>query len=148
MTTSSEKIEAAYVIDTVALFRHITEYGKLGRQAQAIFAAAEQGKTQLIVSVIVLAELYDIHKKHNVFDDFRQVYTEIRSQPQFQFVIFSPDDVLDFIVNDSVVGMHDRIIAGLARKLNLPLITKDQNIIDSGIVQTIMVIGRPRNRPF
>ena len=137
MTTSSAKIEAAYVLDTVALIRHLTEHRKLGRQAKAIFSAAEHGDTQLIVSAVVIAELYSIHRKHNLFDDFREAYVEIRSRPQFQFVILSSDDVLDYMKNDFMVDIFDNIIASLARKLDLTLITSDQKIIDAGIARTI-----------
>src|SRR5262245_30909560 len=91
LTSSPEKIEAAYVLDTNALIWHLKKDKKLGAQASAIFEAAKQGRTQLIISSIVLADLYFADQKWGLFDDFSQIYTELRAQPYFVFTAFSPD---------------------------------------------------------
>ena len=47
------------------------------------------------------------------------------------------DDVLDFDKDSAVREMHDRMIVGAARRLNVPLLTKDQNITASGLVKIV-----------
>jgi PIN domain nuclease of toxin-antitoxin system len=96
LTSSPEKIEAVYVLDTTALIWHLKKDKKLGAQASATFEAAKQGQTQLIISAIVLAELYVADQKWGLFEDFSQIYTELRAQPYFSFVAFSPEHVLVF----------------------------------------------------
>jgi len=47
-----------YVVDPNALIWYLKHDKKLGAEATAIFAAAERGETRLIVSAIVVAELF------------------------------------------------------------------------------------------
>ena len=58
MTTSSTTIRPLYVVDPNALIWYLKHDKKLGAEATAIFAAAERGETRLIVSAIVVAELF------------------------------------------------------------------------------------------
>lgn len=110
---------------------------KLGKQASAIFAAAERGETRLIVSAIVVAELFYADKKHYLFPDFQQTYQALRAQPYLRIVPFFAEDVLDFDHLGDNLEMHDRIIAGLARRIGAPLLTSDPVIMASGAVETI-----------
>ena len=52
-------------------------------------------------------------------------------------VAFEADDVLDFDRDSAVKEMHDRMIVGVARRLNAPLLTKDANITASGLVSIV-----------
>jgi hypothetical protein len=56
---------------------------------------------------------------------------------QFRFVDFKATDVLQFDALLAIPEMHDRIVVGVARALGLPLLTRDQSILHSGVVQTI-----------
>jgi hypothetical protein len=85
----------------------------------------------------VIAELYYANQKSNWFADFEQLFQDLKSKPYFRFVPFTADSVLDFSGNKSVPEMHDRIIAGLARRLNAPLITIDPQITAAGLVEIV-----------
>jgi len=61
----------------------------------------------------------------------------LKSKPYFEFVAFYPDELLDFNQDSSVMEMHDRIIAGLARRLGAPLITIDPQITSTGLVEIV-----------
>ena len=56
--SSLEKIEPSYVVDTHALVWYLSGNKRLSPTARAIFEAAERGETLLIVSAIVVAEMY------------------------------------------------------------------------------------------
>ena len=131
------KIDETYVLDTVALIHHLKEDKKLGSQAREVFSAAERGYVELIVTPIVIAELYYSDKKHKLFPDFQKVFSEIKSKPEFHFVKMSVDDIYDFMQVDIIPEMHDRIIAGHARRLGVPVVTNDPEIQASGSVTTI-----------
>jgi PIN domain nuclease of toxin-antitoxin system len=135
LTTTGPKIEPAYVVDTMALIWYLKQAKKLSAEASAIFEAAEQVETQLIVGAIGLAELYYADKKWGLFKDFGKVYADLRARSYFSFVDFLPDDVLDFDRDSAVPEMHDRIIAGLARRLNIPVLTSDPSIVQANIVK-------------
>jgi predicted nucleic acid-binding protein len=137
MSLPATQIEALYVVDTNALIRYLMHDKKLGKQAGEIFGAAERGETRLILSAISLAELYYANRKHRWFHDFAEVYQKLKVSPFFRFVPFKPDQILDFDRDASVPEMHDRIIAGLPRRVGAPLIASDPLIVQPNIVQTV-----------
>lgn len=137
MTISATTTRPLYVVDTNALIWYLKEDGKLGAQAAAAFAAAERGETWLVVSVIVVAELFYADKKHGLFQDFQQTYLALKTKPYFRIVPFVLDDVLDFDQDSNVPEMHDRIITGLARRIGAPLLTADPLIVAAGLVETV-----------
>jgi predicted nucleic acid-binding protein len=134
--TDSKPIEALYVLVTVTLIRYMTKSKDLGTNARMVFEAAERSETQLVLSAISLAELYYSNVKNGWFSDFDELYAELKAS-QFSFLPFNADDVADFKADAAVPEMHDRIIAGLARRLGVPLITNDHLIIGAGIVTTV-----------
>jgi len=137
LTTSSTTIRPLHVVDTNTLIWYLKQDKKLGTQAATVFAAAERGETRLIVSAVVVAELFYANKKHHLFPDFGQTYRELKARPYFRFVSFDSEDVLAFDQNDSVPEMHDRIIVGLARRIGAPLLTSDPEIVTSKLVEII-----------
>src|SRR5690242_8003542 len=96
MSSPEMTIEPVYVVDTHALIWYLLKDKKLGKQASDIFSAAEQGDTRLILSAIVIAELYFANRKNQWFADFATLYQLIRSQPYFRLVAFIAAHVLDF----------------------------------------------------
>ena len=131
------QIEPFYVVDTNALIWYLTRNNHLSQNAYDLFKAAERGETRLIISAISIAELYYSDQKNSFFEDFTAIYQQIRSKPYFRIVPFTGDAVLKFQRDAAVPEMHDRIIVGLARRLNAPLITADGAITKSGIVRVI-----------
>jgi PIN domain nuclease of toxin-antitoxin system len=131
------RIEPVYVVDTHALIWYLTNDKKLGKQAAEVFAAAERGETRLIVSAIVVAEMYYANKKNKWFADFNETYRELRTKPYLRFVHFKADHVLDFDHDATVPEMHDRIIAGLARRIGAPLVAADPQITAANLVKII-----------
>lgn len=137
MSSSEMNIEPIYVVDTHALIWYLTNDSKLGKRAAAVFAAAERGETRLVISAIVVAEMYYANKKNNWFVDFNATYRQLRAKPYFRFIHFRADHVLDFDNDASVPEMHDRIIAGLARRIGAPLLASDAQISASKLVELV-----------
>jgi len=128
MSSSRMQIEPLYVVDTHALIWYLTRDSKLGQQASAIFAAAERGETRLVVSAIVIAEMYYANRKNGWFADFAATYRQLKTKSYFRFVPLKADHILGFDQDAAVPEMHDRIIAGLARRINAPLLSSDKQI--------------------
>lgn len=128
MSSSAMRIEPTYVVDTHALIWYLRGSSLLSPTAREIFQAAERGETILCLSSISVAELYYANKKFGWFPDFGATYTSAKQRPYFRFVSFAADDVLDFDIDGRVPEMHDRIIAGLARRLTAPLLISDSAI--------------------
>ncbi len=130
-------VEPIYVVDTHALLWYLTGDKKLSQQAAEIFVAAGNGETQLVISVIVLAELYHLNLKRQTPLNFSDVFASLLTSSVFQLVSFEPVHVLDFAQDSAVTELHDRIIAGLARRLDAPLLTLDPVIADSGVARVV-----------
>lgn len=130
-------IESLYVTDTHTLFWYLKKDKKLSSGALKIFEAAERGETRIVISAIVIAELYWVNRKQAAFTDFAKLYSDIKSKPFFQIVDYDADEVLNFDVNAAVPEMHDRMIVGLAKQLGAPLITVDSLITGSKLVDII-----------
>jgi PIN domain nuclease of toxin-antitoxin system len=137
LTNSLIQIEPLYVVDTHGLMWFINNDKRLGKIAAAIFEAAEDGKTTMLVSAVVIAELYWINQKWHYFPDFSQIYSMIKTKPYVQIIDFWAEDVLRFDQDATIPEMHDRIIVGLARLLDVTLITQDSKIIASNLVRTV-----------
>jgi PIN domain nuclease of toxin-antitoxin system len=135
LTTSPAETPPIYVADTNVLIWYLTNHPKLSKQVEAIFEAARRGEAHLVVSAISVAEMFFSDKKFGHFTDFAAVYSALKARPEFEFVPFHPDDVLDFEQDAAVPEMHDRIITGLARRLGVPVLTNDPLIIQSGLVK-------------
>ncbi len=136
MTISPAETPATYVVDTSALIWYLTNHPQLSKQVETIFEAARRGEVHLVVSAISVAEMFFSDKKFGHFTDFAAVYRALKARPEFEFVPFDSDDVLDFDQDAAVPEMHDRIIAGLARRLGVPVLTNDPHIVQSGLVKT------------
>jgi PIN domain nuclease of toxin-antitoxin system len=130
-------IRAAYVADAHTLAWYLSQSQKLSHPALEIFRAAERGETTIVISAIVIAELFYLNQKAAVFDDFATTYRDMKAKAFFQFADFSPDDVLDFDQDAAVSEMHDRIIVGLARRLGAPLLTTDRQITAAQVVEVV-----------
>ena len=130
-------IEPLYVVDTHALSGYLLRDKKLSVRASAIFQAAERGETRLILPAIVLAELYFANAKNKWFADYKTVSDTILSKPFFRFIHFHHRHVLNFDMDAAVPEMHDRIIAGVARRYGVPLLTSDSLISAAAIVPIV-----------
>ena len=131
------KIEPLYVVDTNALIWYLMDDKKLGKLAKKIFTAAEHGETRLVISAIVMAEICYAHKKFSLFPDFSVVFRRLQAAPYVRFIPFEAEQVMDFDRDEDVPEMHDRIIAGLSRRLGAPLIASDPKIVEAGLTTTV-----------
>ena len=127
----------AYVSDTHTLFWHLTNSPRLGPRAAQAFSDAANGAALIYVPVIVLAELYYLNQKQAVQLDFPAVLRRLQRSRAYVLVPYLPDEVIDLDANGAVPEMHDRIIAGVSRRLNAPLLTRDPQIVRSGLVVTV-----------
>jgi PIN domain nuclease of toxin-antitoxin system len=137
MSSPTTNLEPVYVVDTHALIWYLLNDRKLSQRAKTIFQAAEQNQTILILSAMVLAELYYANVKNRWFPDFAKLYEDITSKPYIQFMPVDHTHIPDFMQDAAVPEMHDRIIAGVARRLGAPLISSDPLITAAGIVTII-----------
>lgn len=124
-----------YVVDTHALFWYLIDSPLLGPAAQAAFDEADTGHALIYVPAIVLAELYFLNEKKGNPLDFATKYQRLAQSSQFVLLPFFPAITLDF---DSCAGdIHDRMIVVDTLRLDAKLITRDKEIVASGVIATV-----------
>lgn len=126
-----------YVTDTHSLLWYLLASEALSAKAKSAFDEAESDRALIYIPSIVFAELYFLNIKQKHIINFGFEFQKIKQSGQFILTAFEADDVLDFDKDADVTEMHDRIIVGVARRLNAPLITKDQNIGASGLIEIV-----------
>jgi PIN domain nuclease of toxin-antitoxin system len=128
-----------YVTDTHALVRYVEKkLTRLGKHARQIFQQADEGKTLVYVPTAVLWEV-SRHLATGIFIfplSFDQWCRELEGAEGFSIAALEWQDV-----NEArclpFQDPFDCLIAGTAIRLGLPLITKDVEIDESGLLKTI-----------
>ncbi len=126
-----------YVADTHALFWHRRDASRLGPAADAVFRLAAAGGAQIMVPAIVVVELFYLGQKVGVpilpsvfLDDIshsrESVFSEL-GQAQLE----SMEEV------GGVPEMHDRLIAVEALVFHAPIISNDEALRASGMVDVL-----------
>lgn len=109
----------------------------LSSKAKSAFDEAKSERAFIYIPSIVFAELYFLNIKQKHVINFEFEFLKIKQSGQFILTAFEADDILDFDKDAAVTEMHDRIIVGVARRINAPLLTKDRNITKCGLVEII-----------
>jgi len=117
-----------YLVDTHALFWHLINSPKLSTVGRQIFQSASTGESTLVLSAIVLLELYGLARKANATFNFASELA-LFEQPPFQI---EPVTIADLYLLDRlnvIPELHDRLIAATALRLNIPILTRDPLIV-------------------
>ncbi len=126
-----------YVTDTHGLYWYLTASPKLGVNARGVFDRAGRGNCLIFIPSLVIAELYYLIAKLGGTLDFKLEYQRLENAGQFRFVDLRTADMLAFPLLSAIPEMHDRIIAGVAYRYKIPILTKDPSIVNSGLVLTV-----------
>lgn len=126
-----------YCLDTHAVYWQRIESPKLSATAARVFDDAIEGKAILVVSYVVVAELFYLLQKHGAVDCFGALLEDLRSYPYYRL---EPVALADLSLLDSmaeVTEMHDRLIALMAKRLSATIVTKDRNLRACTLVRCI-----------
>jgi len=126
-----------YVVDTHALFWYLEYPHLLSPAADAVFRLAAAGGAQIVVPAIVIAEFYFLSQKAGPTILPSSLLAQINVSREF---IFSELGQAQLESMEEVVGvpeMHDRLIAAEALVYRAPIISRDQLLRASGVVDVI-----------
>jgi PIN domain nuclease of toxin-antitoxin system len=126
-----------YVTDAHGFLWFLSKDKKLGKNALEIFRACDKGKEIVVVPSIVLLECMYVCEKKRIEFEFQEIMQKI--QGTFNYPVYPLDEeiILECQSIRQIAEVHDRIIVATAKLLNAKLITRDTNITDSKIVETI-----------
>ena len=129
----------AAVSDTHPLLFHAAGGGRLGRKAAEHFAACERREALLYIPAVVIWECALLTRagRVNLRQSVRGFFEDLFSNPAYQPYDLSAEQVLlgeEMRVNRDP---FDALICAAARDLELPLISRDGDIRQSGAVRVI-----------
>jgi len=123
-----------YLADTMAIVL-LLEGRQMPPLAQEILSDAMLGKHMVYISAITLFEIGYLHERQRIKASIR----DVTSLPGEGFNLL--DLNLDFIESAFLIKdipeLHDRLIAGTAKQLDIPVLTNDPVILRSEFVTTV-----------
>ena len=126
-----------YTVDTHALIWYFAELPFISRNAESCMMEADAGLAQIIVPTIVLSEVLMIGEKKRINFDYEEFLSNLVTSENYNIYPFDFDVLLQMRKLEAIPELHDRIIVATALITESILITKDREIVSSGIVQTI-----------
>jgi PIN domain nuclease of toxin-antitoxin system len=128
-----------YVTDTQCLLWHFTDDRRLPKPARTAFKASEDGRAQVLIPSIVLAEAVFLAQRQRVSEAVLAELLALSEDLNATFAVTPLDMAVVRALYDFgpavVPELPDRIIAATARALNLSLLTTDPLIEESGLVK-------------
>jgi len=126
-----------YMADTHSLLWAFQRPRKLGENARRAFQEVADGEAKLLIPVIALAELIFTIENKPIQDDLDEILDTIKNSPNIEFVDFDYESALKLRDLTSIPEMHDRMIVVSAILCDAVLITFDQSITESNLVEVI-----------
>ncbi len=126
-----------YLADTVAIVRHLRGHSALGPQAAQVLRDADAGRHHVYLSAITLMEVLYLSEAKRVDVRLDELIRHVSDSVNYEIVPVSAAIVLAAAEVDDVPELHDRIIAGTAKWLGVPILTGDEIISESRHVKTI-----------
>jgi PIN domain nuclease of toxin-antitoxin system len=125
-----------YVTDTHSLVWYFTESPRLPKKALKVFEKTlEEGS--IIIPTVVLAEIMYISRKGRIKLSFAETVKKIEESENFEIVPLDLDILNTADEIDYDLEMHDRLIVATALFFDVPLITRDEVIKESGLCTVI-----------
>ena len=130
---------SAAVTDTHPLVFHAAASRRLGKRAAAVFAAAERGGAIIYVPAAVIWECSLLARvgRIDLQGALQSFFENLFSNPAYQPLDLTPGQIYLAEVVRPNDDPFDALICAAARHLELPLLTRDGDIHDSGLVPTI-----------
>ena len=125
-----------YLADTVAIIRHFANVGKIGKAAKLILQDADSGKNTILISIISIVEILYLSERNKIPLDFEDVRRKLLPLDNFRIVDLD-FDIVETAKTVQGLELHDRLIVSTSLSFNVPILTSDQIIKNSGQVDVI-----------
>jgi len=125
-----------YIADTVAIIRHFAGVGKIGKAAKSILRDADNGKNKILISIISMVEILYLSERHRIPLNLEEVRRRLLRLDNYEIVDLDLG-IVETARTVQGLELHDRLIVSTALSLNVPILTSDQIIRDSGQIDVI-----------
>ncbi len=126
-----------YVVDTHALVFMLTAPRKLGTDARAALGRVEAGRDQAFVPAAVVTEILILRDLGRVRVGLPELRKATESAPGLRFLPLDLPQLDHFAALVALRDPFDRLIVSAARAMGAALVTRDGDIAESGLVETV-----------
>ena len=114
-----------YLLDTNAVIRHFSNFGKIGKQAKKAIKKADTENGNLFISVISLMEIMYLAEKNRIPVNLSETINKIETNSIYSIIDFDTEILLNAEKID-FYELHDRLILATAIYFNIPIISSDK----------------------
>lgn len=115
-----------YLLDTVAIIRYFSSFGKIGRKAKNIFDSFDKSSDEFDMSVISLMEIMYLSEKNRIGIDLNSTLSIISETEGYQIIDLNTE-IIKTASNIEFYELHDRMILATAKWLGIPIISSDSS---------------------
>lgn len=123
-----------YVADTHAWVYYLLD--RLPKDAEDAFSSAERGESIVFVPTISLAECVYLVENRKISLKYEELFSRLRAAANFSAASLTLE-LVEKLPSIRLHDIHDRIIVVTAQLLNASVLTKDPDIVNSGLVSTV-----------
>jgi predicted nucleic acid-binding protein len=123
-----------YVADTHSWVFYLLN--KLPEKANDAFKSVEKGENIMFVPTIALAECIYLIESKKIALNLKELFIKFETGGNFIPVSLN-FEIIKEVSKIKLEEIHDRIIVATARLLDAKLVTKDSDIVNSKLVETV-----------
>ena len=123
-----------YVIDTQALIKFLNGVTVINKEIDAILKKTDEGDNVIVVPAVVIFEVGYLHEKNRIPISVKDIENIISDSVNYMEEALTLDIIKSAFEITDIPELHDRLIAGTARYLDIPLITNDPVILRSAFL--------------
>jgi PIN domain nuclease of toxin-antitoxin system len=113
------------------------EKRRMSERVKKIFNDAETGNATIFIPAMVMAEILYLTERGRISISLNDIDEYIQSHPNCREFSLSFTGIEKAMEISDIPELHDRLIAGAASLLGVPLITNDPVIAASQFVKTV-----------
>ena len=126
-----------YVVDTQALIKFLHGKKVLNDRINSILQTADEGQCIIVIPSAVIFEIGYLHERKKIPISLDNIQNILDNSVNYIEEKLSAGIIKSAFEIKDIPELHDRLIAGTAKHLNLPLITNDPVILESKFVKCI-----------
>jgi len=126
-----------YAIDTQALVKFMHGRKVINNKVDSILRRVDEGKDIVIIPAAVIFEIGYLHERERIPISLEDIQNIVNNSINYVEEELTLGIIKTAFEIKDIPELHDRLIAGTARYLNIPLITNDPIILMSKFVKCI-----------
>ena len=126
-----------YVVDTQALIKFLNGVKVITDEIDSILKKTDEGQNIIVVPAVVIFEIAYLHEKKRIPISVEDIENILADSINYVEEVLTLDIIKSAFEITDIPELHDRLIAGTARYLDIPLITNDPVILGSTFLKCV-----------